>query len=108
MIPDLLIWIVCVCGLIIAFIWLPISEYYYVQSAFPEKAMTSVELYAEQDEVRRFLFTWWIIGFLSGLYIEVNEYDVISYFSFLFFFYSSNRMVLYKCKNLPLQINERC
>lgn len=74
MIPDLIISIVCVFGLIIAFIWLPISEYFYVQSAFPKAAVTSEELYAEQDEVRRFLFVWWIVGFFSGLCDQPIKY----------------------------------
>lgn len=73
MIPDLLISIVCVLGLIIAFISLPISEYFYVQSEFPKAPVTSEEMYAVQDEVRKFFFIWWIVGVMSGLYIYPNE-----------------------------------
>lgn len=67
MIPDLIISIICTCCLIIAFIYLPFREYYYVQEKFPKAPVTSEELYAQQDEVRNFFFIWWIIGFLSGL-----------------------------------------
>lgn len=107
MIPDLLIWIVCVFALIIAFIWLPISEYFYVQSAFPKAAVTSGELYAEQDEVRNFFFVWWIVGFLSGLYIGTIDrsniqnnhsscYTVFLLFSVVEWFFTSVKICLFK------------
>lgn len=81
MIPDLIISIIIVFGLIIAFFALPITEYFHVQSAFPKAPVTSEEMYAVQDEVRNFFFTWWIVGILSGSFTRPDEslYKTIFY-----------------------------
>lgn len=73
MIPDVIASIIFVFGLIIAFVYLPIAEYYYVQEKFPKAPVTSEEMYAEQDEVRNFFFFWWINGFLCGLCTQISE-----------------------------------